>query len=410
MKEFGVEPIVVTRQWSNKHGNALDYISASESKETLIEQTEYGTIIRAPYFPSISNRILLKYGEQKFTFFRRALTAWDEFRQFITISGPKKHLFHAANDYLKHNKVDAIIATGDPFITFYFAKKLGAKYNVPWIADYRDPWSQNLKIPNNFKLFIKIVEKNVVSTATSITTVSQFLKKKITQNLKHKIFHILPNGYDQSLTEIVENLPQKSDKLTIAFAGTIYQWHPWKSFLSVCSHLIEHHNIHVHLQFYGLNNPIEFNNYILTLPIKTQNSISITPKLQNKELLQQLAQCNLMLLFNDYSILGTKIYDYLGIKRKIILCYKNDTQALQLKNKYYNIEEVEGVSKTLQEDLIKETNAGIVVENEEHLKQVLVEISDELKQNGYIESQSTGVEAYSRKIQAKHLADIIKSL
>ncbi|HNR86380.1 MAG TPA: hypothetical protein PKN38_07205, partial [Taishania sp.] len=242
MKEFGVEPIVVTRQWSNKHGNALDYISASESKETLIEQTEYGTIIRAPYFPSISNRILLKYGEQKFTFFRRALTAWDEFRQFITISGPKKHLFHAANDYLKHNKVDAIIATGDPFITFYFAKKLGAKYNVPWIADYRDPWSQNLKIPNNFKLFIKIVEKNVVSTATSITTVSQFLKKKITQNLKHKIFHILPNGYDQSLTEIVENLPQKSDKLTIAFAGTIYQWHPWKSFLSVCSHLIEHHN------------------------------------------------------------------------------------------------------------------------------------------------------------------------
>ncbi|HNS43149.1 MAG TPA: hypothetical protein PKN22_10350, partial [Taishania sp.] len=216
--------------------------------------------------------------------------------------------------------------------------------------------------------FIKIVKKNVVSTATSITTVSQFLKKKITQNLKHKIFHILPNGYDQSLTEIVENLPQKSDKLTIAFAGTIYQWHPWKSFLSVCSHLIEHHNIHVHLQFYGLNNPIEFNNYILTLPIKTQNSISITPKLQNKELLQQLAQCNLMLLFNDYSILGTKIYDYLGIKRKIILCYKNDTQALQLKNKYYNIEEVEGVSKTLQEDLIKETNAGIVVENEEHLK------------------------------------------
>lgn len=410
MKEFGVEPIVVTRQWSNKHGNALDYISASESKETLIEQTEYGTIIRAPYFPSISNRILLKYGEQKFTFFRRVLTAWDEFRQFITISGPKKHLFHAANDYLKHNKVDAIIATGDPFITFYFAKKLGAKYNVPWIADYRDPWSQNLKIPNNFKLFIKIVEKNVVSTATSITTVSQFFKKKITQNLKHKIFHILPNGYDQSLTEIVENLPQKSDKLTIAFAGTIYQWHPWKSFLSVCSHLIEHHNIHVHLQFYGLNNPIEFNNYILTLPIKTQNSISITPKLQNKELLQQLAQCNLMLLFNDYSILGTKIYDYLGIKRKIILCYKNDTQALQLKNKYYNIEEVEGVSKTLQEDLIKETNAGIVVENEEHLKQVLVEISDELKQNGYIESQSTGVEAYSRKIQAKHLADIIKSL
>ena len=27
LKEFGVEPIVVTRQWENVHGNHLDYIS-----------------------------------------------------------------------------------------------------------------------------------------------------------------------------------------------------------------------------------------------------------------------------------------------------------------------------------------------------------------------------------------------
>ena len=40
LKEFGVEPIVVTRQWGNVHGNHLDYISAGESEESIIENTE----------------------------------------------------------------------------------------------------------------------------------------------------------------------------------------------------------------------------------------------------------------------------------------------------------------------------------------------------------------------------------
>ena len=55
-KEFGLYPIVVTRQWSNKYGNHLDYIAPSETNETIIEETEYGKIIRTPYKPNLSNR------------------------------------------------------------------------------------------------------------------------------------------------------------------------------------------------------------------------------------------------------------------------------------------------------------------------------------------------------------------
>lgn len=28
LKEFDVEPVVITRQWENKHGNQLDYIDS----------------------------------------------------------------------------------------------------------------------------------------------------------------------------------------------------------------------------------------------------------------------------------------------------------------------------------------------------------------------------------------------
>ena len=41
-------------------------------------------------------------------------------------------------------------------------------------------------------------------------------------------------------------------------------------------------------------------------------------------LLEKLAVNNIFLLFNYYSYMGTKIYDYLGLKRLILLCYDND--------------------------------------------------------------------------------------
>ena len=47
-REFGIYPVVITRQWGNEYGNQLDYVSASSSTETVFENTEYGTVIRTP--------------------------------------------------------------------------------------------------------------------------------------------------------------------------------------------------------------------------------------------------------------------------------------------------------------------------------------------------------------------------
>lgn len=117
-----------------------------------------------------------------------------------------------------------------------------------------------------------------------------------------------------------------------------------------------------------------------------------------------------MLLFNYYSFQGTKIYDYLGLKRKIILCYANDKKALSLKEKFYSIEEMEGMSKQLQADLLQKTNAGVIVEDESHLQEVFKELVAEFKENGKIACHSVGVENYSRKIQVKKLAQIIHDI
>ena len=409
LKEFGIEPVVVTRNWTNEHGNGLDYISASPSTESIVETTEWGTIIRTPYKPNWGNRMLLKYGDNKYRLLRRFYTAFIEIKQFITVSGTKKELYYSAHDYLKKNKVDAIIATGDPFVLFYYAGKLGKKFKTPWIADYRDPWSQSKEQSAIlYGKWNKWIECKTVSSAENITTVSDFLKFKLKELIPGKEINVFPNGYDPEIIDEVAASPQNTDRLTITFIGTVYDWYPWKSFLTVFSELAS--SFPIRLNLYGVNNSEEISEFIRGFSEEAQHAIKIFPRMPNKDLLYQISKENVMLLFNNYSYMGTKIFDYIGVRRRIILCYNKDEQAHELKKKYYNIEEIDGASKQLQIDLINETNSGVVVEDEEHLRKVLLELIQEFAEKGKIECHSNGVEKYSRKIQVKKLAELIRKI
>ncbi len=413
LHEFGVEPIVVTRQWSNNHGNQLDYITESESIETIVLRTDYGIEIRTPYIPNSANRLMLKYGESKYRFLRKSISAFYELAQWFWNVGPKSQLYTAAQEYLKNNKVDAIIATGDPFILFKFASKLSKEFNIPWIADYRDPWTQNKSNSSNFllKLWNSFMEKSTIKSALFVITVSDFVKSKISDLIKNKEFRILPNGFSPESVGKASDIVQKTDILNICFVGTIYKWHPIISFLSVLSKFIdENKEVKLSINFYGINNA---NSIIETVREKFPDLIDIInvfPRIPNDKLLTEIAPCNLMLLFNDYSIIGTKIYDYIGLKRAILLCYANDYEAFKLKEKYYTVDEVENLSQHLQEDLINETNGGYIAQDAAHLKVLLSQLYEEFVQTGEIKCHTQNVEKYSRRAQTEELAKIIKQL
>ena len=130
--------------------------------------------------------------------------------------------------------------------------------------------------------------------------------------------------------------------------------------------------------------------------------------MENSKLMKELGRHNIMLLFNYYSFTGTKIYDYLALHRLILFCYSNDAEALALKDKYYPVGEVEGVSTHLQEDLINETHSGIVVKDKNHLSKVLSDLYSEFTQTGSIACHSINTSNYSRREGAHQLAEIIK--
>ena len=132
--------------------------------------------------------------------------------------------------------------------------------------------------------------------------------------------------------------------------------------------------------------------------------------MSNKDLLTKLANDNLLLLFNYYSFMGTKIYDYLGIQRKILLCFTEDKEALQLKKMYYNTDEKDSPNLNMQADLIKETNSGIIIKNQEDLKEIFLNLLNEFERNKFIVCNSHNTEQFSRKLQTKKLAEIIHGM
>jgi hypothetical protein len=409
-RKFGLDPVVVTRQWGNTFGSALDYVAPGYSEQVLMEETEFGKVLYSPYHPSLSHRLLLKYGDTRFKLVRKCLSGFYEVLQYLLPIGTKRELYIAAFDYLSKNKVDVIIATGEPFVLFHYAKRLSKHFKMPWVADYRDPWSNPWRKKNGlYHKFNQWVEKRTVGSASLISTVSTFVERQIRQQIPMGNFCIAPNGYDEEVLANLHSAEQNAEVFQMAFVGTIYDWHPLEIVMKTLNDWADFYpqrKFEVH--FYGTNRNEEILQMVANRFPHLNGRIKVHPKLSNQMLLACLSGHNALLLFNYYAFMGTKIYDYLALKRKIVLCFSNDPGAQVLKEKYYSLETY-GASETLQEDLIRATNSGIIVENAAQLLQTLNELYAEHEQTGQIACESTGIEAFSRILQVEQLAEKIKA-
>jgi glycosyltransferase involved in cell wall biosynthesis len=402
--------VVVTRQWGNTFGSALDYVAPGVSEQVLMEETEFGKVLYCPYHPSLSHRLLLKYGDTRFKMVRKCLSGFYEILQYLLPIGTKRELYIAAFDYLSKNKVDVIIATGEPFVLFHYAKRLSKRFKVPWVADYRDPWSNPWRKKNGlYYKFNQWVEKRTVGSASLISTVSTFVERQIRQQVPMGNFCIAPNGYDEEVLANLHASKQNAEVFQMAFVGTIYDWHPLEIVLKTLNDwAASNPQRKFELHFYGTNcNKEIIQNTTKYFPL-LKEVVKVHPKMSNQSLLKCASKHNILLLFNDYAIIGTKIYDYLALKRKIVLCFSNDLGAQVLKEKYYLLETY-GASETLQEDLIRATNSGIIVENAAQLLETMNDLYEEHQHTGQIACESSGIEAFSRILQVEQLAEKIKA-
>lgn len=413
LREFGVDPVVVTRQWSNAHGDERDFVAPSSSEEMEIETGEHGTVVRAPHFPNLGQRILLQHGPQRLRPLRRLITAWYELGQYALDIGPKAPILRAARAYTARHPVDAIVATGEPFVLFRYAAALSRELGVPWVADYRDPWSQDDRHLGGLgsQHWVSRMERRLVASASAITTVSESIRDLLGAMHPNHPIVVIPNGYDPAIVEAAAGVAQSDDVLTVAFTGSIYPWHPAESvFREFDAFNTRHPDAPLRLLMIGVGDREHFQRLVERDYPALAEHARFTPRLPNKEMARAVAPAHAFLMFNNYAYPGTKIFDYLALRRRILLCYSDDAEAKELRRRHYNIRTPPGTDDRVLAGVLAATGSGVTVRDAAHLRQVLGTMQEEFARSGKLECHSAGVEKFSRQVQAGRLADLLRAL
>jgi hypothetical protein len=208
-----------------------------------------------------------------------------------------------------------------------------------------------------------------------------------------------------------QGIEQGGERLTIALMGSISRWYPIESVFRVLDDFVkEHPDGAVSLDLIGVGGRDALEALLATKFVNLARHVSFTKRLPNDQMAMALANANAFLLFNMYAHSGTKIFDYLALRRRIILCYSDDPEARQLKQRHYNLNLRSGADEHVLEKIVEDTQSGVVVKDSRHLREVLIGLYREFAEKRSISCESFGTEKYSRKASVERLAGVLKGL
>ncbi|HEY3780263.1 MAG TPA: glycosyltransferase family 4 protein [Fimbriimonadaceae bacterium] len=227
---------------------------------------------------------------------------------------------------------DLIFASAMPISSLLVGEKLSAKFNIPWVAELRDLWTDNHY--NSYPWWRmpieKRMEKRVLNSCSGMVTVSKPLADTLAKKYPAPVQVIL-NGYDED--DIAEGVvPTKGLPLRITYTGNLYQFRrdPSPLFEAISKDKSLADNLM--LDFYGTDFAV-----LRQLIEKFQIDKCVQPHsaVSHKESLeiQQTADVLLLLLYNhplEKGVLTGKLFEYIGSGRPVLCIGGANSEAARL--------------------------------------------------------------------------------
>ncbi len=402
LRDYGWEPVIFTTE--NGEANVIDESSFEQIPENI-------TTLRVPIWEpfDLYKKITGKKKDEKLTpgavssqgqSFTQKLSVWIRGNLFIPdarkfwIKPASKYLIN----YLKNNPVDAIVSTGPPHTTHMIALKVLKKHNIPWLADFRDPWTNidfyhKLRLSNWADKKHKRFELAVLNKSDQVVTVTwswaeDFLK------ISGKMPMVITNGYDPADFMNAGKL-ELDKKFTITHAGSLNDdRNPhslWLALKEICAEDDNFKN-DLEIKFIGQVDAIAIDGITKNGLLANFNKIDNLP---HKEVITTLIKSQVLLLpLNDTpnidGVVPGKLYEYIGAQRPIICIGKPTGDAAKI---------------------ISETSAGCVSDFNDvaTLKQNLLTYYKKYKANK-LTIESSNYEKYSRKLLAGQIAEELNKI
>jgi len=151
------------------------------------------------------------------------------------------HAQKAAAQLIEEEGIDVIFSSGPPWICHLIARRLKAKYQLPWIADFRDPWAHLLPekdAPRWSQYLSEKLEDSCIENADLVICNTDRLRRAY-QNCYGDVdaskFRTLTNGYEHSRTSYETRI--SSGKRIFLHLGSIYGLRRIDTFLQAIADL-----------------------------------------------------------------------------------------------------------------------------------------------------------------------------
>jgi len=329
--QLGWEPHVLTV----KHGEYIAYDQTLEQEipeKCFVYKTDlfepnviYKKFIGKPLNQPIPIAAVTKKSKN----WKEKLAKWIRLNLFIPDAkiGWKPYAIRKGIKIINTVKPDIILSSSPPPTVHLIALRLANAYNIPWIADFRDPWTKlyhydlvkKLKIANFFE---KRMEKKVVLSCTIPVTVSKNFASLLGGQKYDKQFQIIPNGYDADDISFPE-AKQQSTQYSITHVGKLNsQQNPvflWKSLKQLTNENLSFSG-HLRLDFVGIPDSV-IKDSIEEYGLSSYTTFS--GYLPHGQAIERMFNSQLLLLIipntrHNEGILPGKLFEYL-IAQKMIL-------------------------------------------------------------------------------------------
>lgn len=224
--------------------------------------------------------------------------------------------------------VDLIFSSSGPLSNHLVARALKRKTHLPWVADFRDPWTENMhRTSIRWRLALeKRMEKSVFEEADAITTVTESFAQDFKRLYPARDVHVIYNGFDPEDFMELKGSPPNAP-LTFAYTGILYgKRHP-RYFFQALKRLIDNGMIRpddVRLEVAGvLDYPGRSENRDALIALGLETVVRDHGFLPHREALALLKTSHVLIVFGDQEAtagryIPGKLFEYMAIGRPIL--------------------------------------------------------------------------------------------
>ncbi|MDI6644108.1 MAG: glycosyltransferase [Methanobacteriaceae archaeon] len=395
LPRFGWNPVIVTPQSPEKLDPYWDDYDIIEVPYQDL-MTQWKRYLGFENHKTVKEQMQTKTYKNKRSWLEKLARVWEEF--FTYPDGQKtwyEPVIKRIDNLIDEKEINAVISSALPLTSHIIASTIKYRHGVPWIADFRDLWTQNhyYKYTSVRKFFERRLELKTMKNADIMTTVSEPLVQDLKKLHQKEEVYSIPNGFDPDQINPGTSL---SNKFTITYTGQLYRGkrdpEPLFRSLSELSRdgLIDLDEVEVN--FYGpLESWLEEESNRLGL----ESVVKFHGIIPREEVIrkQQESQLLLLLMWDNHSEIGVctgKLFEYLSAKRPIIS---------------------QGITEGCVANILHETNTGTAVKTVHEIKEVFLKYYSQYKKMGKVPYQGNEkIYQYSHVNMAREFGKLLNKI